>query len=1285
MNTNGRIRGRLTRARARKARAVTLLALVAALLVPSTSVQAAPATDFVLETYATGFTLPVDVEWSSTGLLFVAEQAGVIRVVDSGAVSTFVDIRGEVNNDSERGLLGIAAHPDFGAGSPYVYALYSYDPSETVGQTGNAGPDGGGQRVSRLTRFTADAATGFTTAVAGSATTILGAGGDWTTVGDPAAAASTTSVWACGNPASVDNCIPADSVNHSIGTVAFGPDGMLYVGNGDGADFAAESRSLRALDLDSLAGKIMRIDPDTGLGLPDNPHWDGDPNSNRSRVWYVGLRNPFRFTFDQAGSVWVGDVGAGQFEEVNSATAGSDFGWPCYEGGGSGTSTQNPDFNGFAACQTYYGSNNAVAPAYAYSHNSGSAAIIAGDFYTGTAWPVEYHDALIVGDYVRSTMTALGLSGGPVTETQLATELLAVSATFGPDGHLYLAGIGGGSVDRIRYAPGEDLQGSLRTTTVPAVPSMISLDGVDRTQWGVDWLSLDSGTYQQCFSDVPGFVTPPCETVGIASGFTAVTQGAFKAKSALQVTTRVAGTAADPVQSAISIDGAAAAEWGHLMQLAPGLHEVCWGPVAGFIPPPCETVTLTTGVGSSVEGVFTTDAGAPGPADPSGFLRVTTTPAVPSTISVDGVDVRQFGLEWVPTAIGSHDVCFSDVPEYETPSCETVTIVAGQTTVVDGPFSQMGTLRVLTDPATDVPVSVGAVPRNQWGLFTSFQPGLHTVCAAFPTGDSCSNATVTAGAETLVSLSPGAGGNQPPTAVAGPDQTVVDTDGSGAELITLDGSASSDPDGGVVFWDWRDGGALVATGVSPTFSLGVGVHTLELTVTDNDTATAVDTIVVTVDAAENSPPVADAGTDRTVVDDNDNGVQFVSLDGSASFDPDGSVASWDWREGGVLIGSGEAPVVSLDIGVHTIDLTVTDDGGATGVDTVVWTVDALPNVAPTADAGPDQTVVDTDGSGAESVVMDGTGSSDSDGSIVSWDWRESGGLIATGAAPSVLLPVGTHTVDLTVTDDEGTSDVDTVIITVEEAADPVVYVSVANGGAVGGVAFAGEDVISYDTGTGSWSMVIDGSDVDLDGEGRDIDAVHRLGDGTFLLSMERGGSVSGVNFDDSDVIRFIPTSLGTATAGTFEMYFDGSDVGLTTNDENVVAIAVLSDGSLLLSTFDQPGVAGVTGATGNDVLRFVPTSLGTSTSGTFEMWLDGSDVGLTNADEEINGVAVGVGDELLFTAVADVAVAGASGGPGDVFACGDATTGTASACTFSLFWNGSGAGLDEVVDAVSLG
>jgi len=192
----------------------------------------------------------------------------------------------------------------------------------------------------------------------------------------------------------------------------------------------------------------------------------------------------------------------------------------------------------------------------------------------------------------------------------------------------------------------------------------------------------------------------------------------------------------------------------------------------------------------------------------------------------------------------------------------------------------------------------------------------------------------------------------------------------------------------------------------------------------------------------NVPPVADGGGDVTVVDSDDDGYETVSLDGSGSSDSDGTIVSWVWKEGETQIATGETVNVSFSVGEHTITLTVTDDDSDTDTDAVVVTVDPYVNVPPVADGGGDLAVVDADESGYETVSLDGSGSSDSDGTIASWVWKEGETQIATGETVNVSLSVGEHTITLTVTDDGSDTDTDT--ITVEVCEPTTVQYQIAN-------------------------------------------------------------------------------------------------------------------------------------------------------------------------------------------------------------------------------------------------
>jgi hypothetical protein len=252
----------------------------------------------------------------------------------------------------------------------------------------------------------------------------------------------------------------------------------------------------------------------------------------------------------------------------------------------------------------------------------------------------------------------------------------------------------------------------------------------------------------------------------------------------------------------------------------------------------------------------------------------------------------------------------------------------------------------------------------------------------------------------------------------------------------------------------------------------------------------------------------------------------------------------------------------------------------------------------------------------------------------------------------------------------------------------IIYAGSSTGGTAGGVTFADEDILTYNTSTGIWSMYFDGSDVGLGGT--DIDAFEILSDGSIVLSFDSTTfTVPGIGtMEDRDLIRFIPTSTGNVTSGTFQVYFDGSDVGLTIANEDIDALDILADGRIVISTlgsFSVPGASGVD----EDLIVFTPASLGSTTSGTWAMYFDGSDVGLdTLSSENINGVWVDPanGDVYLST-VGAFSVAGASGDGADIFICRPISLGSTTSCTFGpgLFWDGSVSGYaGEVLDGFGI-
>jgi hypothetical protein len=249
------------------------------------------------------------------------------------------------------------------------------------------------------------------------------------------------------------------------------------------------------------------------------------------------------------------------------------------------------------------------------------------------------------------------------------------------------------------------------------------------------------------------------------------------------------------------------------------------------------------------------------------------------------------------------------------------------------------------------------------------------------------------------------------------------------------------------------------------------------------------------------------------------------------------------------------------------------------------------------------------------------------------------------------------------------------------------YLSLANTGpyTVGTVTGVDdEDILSFNG--SSFAMFFDGSDVGL--SGLDVDAFFLLDADSLLLSFDLAATIGSLGLvDDSDIVRFDASTLGSTTAGTFSLYFDASDVGLTTGGEDVDAIEILSNGNLVVSTVDTFAVTGASGED-EDLIAFTPTSLGSVTSGTWALYFDGSDVGLsTSGSEDLDAAGVAANGNLYLSTLGAFSVSGVSGAGEDVFICTPTSLGATTACTFSptLFFDGSAWGLaGNTVDGVEL-
>jgi glucose/arabinose dehydrogenase len=366
---------------------------------------------------------PVGLTFAPDGRIFIWQENGIVRIFKNGVLlpTPFLNLGNKVNVVNDRGLLGLALDPNFST-NRFVYLLYTYEDGTN--------PNDPAPKTARLTRVTASS-TNPDIAISGSEVVILGSIGNGP----------------CGNHPVGADCIPSDSDSHSIGTLRFAPDGKLFVGIGDGAGYdAVDPLAMRAQDLNSYSGKILRINKD-GTAPGDNPFDDG-ANSIRSRVYSYGLRNPYRFSLHPVtGELYIGEVGWNAWEEIDRGR-GKNFGWPCYEG-----HLPEPDYQeAFPQCSDL-ASSEVTPPLYTYSHSEGQA-VIGGQFYSGTQYPTQYRGNYFFADYPgqfirRMTFDA---SGHMLDVQTFATDVTdPVSLELGPDGCLYYISLASGQVRRIRY------------------------------------------------------------------------------------------------------------------------------------------------------------------------------------------------------------------------------------------------------------------------------------------------------------------------------------------------------------------------------------------------------------------------------------------------------------------------------------------------------------------------------------------------------------------------------------------------------------------------------------------------------------------------------------------------------------------------------------------------------------------------------------------------------------------------------------------------------------------
>ncbi|RMB60630.1 T9SS C-terminal target domain-containing protein [Dokdonia sinensis] len=345
-----------------------------------------------LESFATGFTRPVDIQNAGDNRLFIVEQDGVIKIIENGTTLSTPFLTIDVNsNGNEQGLLGLAFHPNYSSNGFFFVNYIAAN---------------GSTQVSRF-QVSSDA-----------------------NIADPDSEFDILNVT---QPFS----------NHNGGCLQFGSDGYLYLGLGDGG--SANDPGNRAQNPTTLLGKMLRIDIDNtengnNYAIPDDNPFVSD-SGTLDEIWALGVRNPWKFSFDaQTNEMWIGDVGQNEIEEINKANAGvggQNYGWRCYEG--------NEDFN-LSNCAT---EDSFTFPLVDYSHNNDGefkCSITGGYVYRGSTFTT-LQGKYVFADFCSNEVAYVN----EANEIQYFGPFSGGLSTFGQDvnNELYVAALNTGIIYRV--------------------------------------------------------------------------------------------------------------------------------------------------------------------------------------------------------------------------------------------------------------------------------------------------------------------------------------------------------------------------------------------------------------------------------------------------------------------------------------------------------------------------------------------------------------------------------------------------------------------------------------------------------------------------------------------------------------------------------------------------------------------------------------------------------------------------------------------------------------------
>lgn len=336
---------------------------------------------------------PVNIQHAQDERLFIVEKTGKIQILwEDGSLSStpFLDISNQITTNGERGLLGLAFHPDY-ASNGYFYVNYT----DVSGDT-------------QISRFQVDSS-------------------------NP-------------NIADSNSEMPILSYeqhesNHNGGDLLFGPEGYLYISSGDGGEFGDPNH--RAQSINELLGKILRIDIDNPsggkpYGIPNDNPFVNTPDA-KAEIWAYGLRNPWRFTIDwEENNIWIADVGQADREEINRQplnVGGVNYGWRCYEGSiPFNTSNCPPE-------------SEMTFPIAEYPHENGNCSITGGHVYRGTEFP-GLDGRYFFGDYCSGMIGSIN----PDDSMEIYGNFVGRWVAFGQDQNheIYIADIDGGKIYKIK-------------------------------------------------------------------------------------------------------------------------------------------------------------------------------------------------------------------------------------------------------------------------------------------------------------------------------------------------------------------------------------------------------------------------------------------------------------------------------------------------------------------------------------------------------------------------------------------------------------------------------------------------------------------------------------------------------------------------------------------------------------------------------------------------------------------------------------------------------------------